>query len=176
MTTRFPMYDLSPEQMDSLESGEAMLLCIPVQPKFTIGPDNGNALENQVLDSLPDLQKSDIDDIRPGYVWANVGTFRKDPPNTLSGLLGPIVSKRKIQPNDIVTSVFAILVSVHGGRLARQAANWPSGLIYFDTGQSNDRLYAAPDRPDRPTFRSPVNPEYFVDRDFGRPVEDDDEH
>ena len=172
----FPMYDLSPEQMESLEAGEAFVVCIPVQPNFTIGPERSKEMEKVVLASLPDLGKSDIDDIRTGYVWANVGTFRKDPPNTLPGLLGPVTSKRKIKSNDLVTSVFCVLVSVHGGRLARQAANFPGGLIYFDTGQSSDRLYAAADRPDRPTFRAPVNPEYFVDRDFGRPVEDDDEH
>lgn len=174
MTTPVPMYDLSPEQFEAYELRQPLIVCVPVQPCFSIG--DKSKLEKQIHDSLPDVKPEDIDDIRPSYVWANIGAFRKDPPNTLDGLLGPVVSQRKVKPNDLVMSVFCVMVSLHGGRLARQAASFPSGLIYFDTGESDERAYSTTTASDRPTFRAPVNPEYFVDRDFGKPIEDDDEY
>lgn len=174
MSNNYPMYDLSPEQLDDYEEGKPLLLAFPVQPSFPIGGNRD--LTDIALESLPDIEAKDIDDIRPGYVWVNVGSFRKDPPNTLTGLLGPTTSKRQVQESDLVTSVFCILVSVHNARYSRVAAQFPAGLIYFDTGVEDERAYHAPEHPERPTFRSPVNPDYFVDRDFGAPMEDDDEY
>jgi hypothetical protein len=169
MTRHIVSYDLSVEQLDSYNMGEPMVLLIPMNPSFfPLG--NPAKLIRDVSACLPDIDPSDIDDCRPGHIWCEPPLMPPHQRTTLEDVYGRTLSPQYAEQASLVTSIWVAVTSVNDGRANQTRGVFPDGSIrkgdeiYFprvDHGIKNRENLK----------RNSINPDYFVDSDFGGPQE-----
>jgi len=160
-------YDLDAEQLEMYENGQPMVLLVPVHPSFF---PLGDALKllNDVSQKLPDIAPSDIDDCRPGYIWCEPSTVPPLQRTSLSDIYGKTMSPSLAKECPFVVSLWVAVVSVNDGRANRVCGVFPEGAIRQDEEIFFPMVEHDVERL-RKTSRPAVNPEYFVQTDFGKP-------
>ena len=161
-------YDLSIEQLDSYNMEEPMVLLVPMNPSFFPLGDPLKLIAD-VAGCLPDVDPSDIDDCRPGFIWCEP---HKVPPvqrTTLNDVYGRTLSPTLAKECPLVASVWVAVTSINDGRANRACGVFPSGAIRH--GEDEEIYFPRVNHGIEATKRSrpAVNPDYFVDTDFGGP-------
>lgn len=164
-------YDLSREQLETYQAGEPMTLLVPCHPTFTLGRHvSPDLLASQVLETLPDIEKTDVDYVGMSHVWCNMSAATRLTLTSLGDFVGTPMPLPKAKALPVSIQIRCIEVSVNDGRAERAVAAFPGGAIRLDGeiyfGQETDQ----PGHESGPGSPA-VDPDYFVDDNFGGPIE-----
>ena len=162
-----PTYDLDVDQLDAYEAGMPQVFVIPMNVAFQpLNKEDPTDLIRRAAASLPDISVDDIDDCRPGFIWA---VPHKVPPlqrTSLSDVYGRTMSPAAAKECDLAASIWVAVVSVNDGRGARARGQFPSGAIRLEEDIYLPKVEHGVDQPE--IAKKPiVDPDYFVDTDFG---------
>lgn len=161
-------YQLDIDQIDRYEDEDPMVLIVPMSPNFPLG--DPSKLIDAVAEVLPEIDPSDIDDVRPGFAWANASSPKPVQKTSLEDVYGKSVKPSEAKQLPFCVSIWVAVVSIHDGRANSKRGVWPGGPIKLQEEVFFPKVDFAELRRGATDRQTPaVDPDYFVGDDFGGP-------
>lgn len=161
-------YQLSIEQLDRYEDEDPMVLLVPMSPNFPLG--DPTRLIDAVAEVLPEISPEDIDDVRPGFAWTDASSLKPIQKTNLEDVYGAIVKPADARKLPFSASVWVAVVSINEGRAHSKRGHWPDGAVRMGEDLFFPKVDRASLSRDEDARRSPtIDPDYFVDNEFGDP-------